>query len=190
MKRAFDFTASLAAIILLSPLFLVIALIILISDGSPVIYKQVRIGKDKKKFTIFKFRTMKNGTRLAPTGALKESEQQIIGVGKLLRKSSLDELPQLFNILKGDMSFVGPRPLIVNEGNIHALREAAGVYTVRPGLTGWAQVNGRDHVNNEQKIVLDKEYIEKQSLLFDFKILIRTFTSVIKSKDIADGGEF
>ncbi len=190
MKRALDFTAALAAIILLLPLFLVIALIILISDGAPVIYKQIRIGRGKKEFTIYKFRTMKNGTRLAPTGDLKESEQQLIGVGKILRKTSLDELPQLFNILKGDMSFVGPRPLIVNEGNIHELRQAAGVYAVRPGLTGWAQINGRDNVTYEEKVAFDKEYIEKQSLLFDFKILIRTFTSVLSGKDIVDGGEF
>ena len=189
MKRAFDFAASLTACIVLCPLFLVIALIILISDGSPVIYKQERIGKDMKKFTIYKFRTMKNGTRITATNNLTESEAQITAFGRKLRKTSIDELPQLFNILKGDMSFVGPRPLIVDEGEIHTLRQQAGVYSVRPGLTGWAQINGRDSISDEEKVKLDKEYIEKQSLWFDFKILLGTVTSVLKMKGVVEGGQ-
>ncbi len=189
MKRLLDFAASLFACILLFPLFLVIALIILISDGSPVIYKQERIGKDMKKFTIYKFRTMKNGTRVAATSELTEADDRITGFGRILRKTSIDELPQLFNILKGDMSFVGPRPLITEEGEIHNLRRDAGVYSVRPGLTGWAQINGRDRVSDEEKVHMDREYIKMQSLLFDLKILIMTVVSVFKADDIVEGGK-
>lgn len=188
MKRAFDFAASLIACILLSPLFLVIALIILITDGAPVIHKHKRIGKGMKKFTIYKFRTMKNGTRLTATVNLTESSEQITPFGRILRKTSLDELPQLFNILKGDMSFVGPRPLIIHEGEIHQMRKEAGVYSVRPGLTGWAQINGRDAISDEEKVKLDKEYIEKQSIAFDIKIMLGTVASVLKMKDVVEGG--
>ncbi len=189
MKRALDFFAALSATVLLSPVFLVIALVSFLSAGSPVIYRQERIGRNMKKFTIYKFRTMKNGTRLAPTNDLDEAHEQITAVGKILRKTSLDELPQLFNIIKGDMSFVGPRPLITEEGEIHELRRKAGVYAVRPGLTGWAQINGRDKLSDEDKVKMDREYIEKQSLLFDFKILVGTFTSVLKMKDVVEGNE-
>ncbi len=189
MKRALDFMASLIACILLSPVFLVIALIILITDGAPVIHKHKRIGKNMKKFTIYKFRTMKNGTRLTATVNLTESDEQITAVGRILRKTSLDELPQLFNILKGDMSFVGPRPLIVHEGDIHRLRNEAGVYSVRPGLTGWAQINGRDKVSDEEKVRMDKEYVDNRSIMFDFKIMLKTVTSVFKADNIVEGGQ-
>ncbi len=189
MKRILDLVTALIAAIILLPFFLIIAVVILVSDGAPVIYKQQRIGLNSKEFTIYKFRTMKNGTRVVATSELTESKQQLISAGNFLRKTSLDELPQLFNIIKGDMSYVGPRPLIVSEDKIHTLRKQAGVYSVRPGLTGWAQINGRDNVTPEEKVAMDKEYIERQSLLFDFKIFLKTFTSVIKSKDIVDGGE-
>lgn len=189
MKRVLDFTAALFACILLSPLFLVIALIILVTDGAPVIHKHKRIGKDMKKFTIYKFRTMKNGTRLTATVNLTESDEQITPIGRILRKTSIDELPQLFNILKGDMSFVGPRPLIIHEGDIHRMRKEAGVYAVRPGLTGWAQINGRDRVTDEEKVRLDKEYVEKQSIMFDLKIMLMTVLNVFKSEGVVEGGE-
>ncbi|MBR6620251.1 MAG: sugar transferase [Clostridia bacterium] len=188
VKRVLDFAAALIGCIILAPLFLVIALIILAVDGAPVIYTQKRIGKDMKEFTIYKFRTMKNGTRVAATNELTESHERITAFGRILRKTSIDELPQLINILKGDMSFVGPRPLITNEDRIHTLRRDAGVYTVRPGLTGWAQINGRDDVTVEEKVALDKEYVEKQSLIFDFKILLGTVTSVLKMKNVTEGG--
>ena len=189
MKRVLDFTAALFACILLFPLFLVIALIILVTDGAPVIHKHKRIGKDMKKFTIYKFRTMKNGTRLTATVNLTESDEQITPIGRILRKTSIDELPQLFNILKGDMSFVGPRPLIIHEGEIHKMRKEAGVYSVRPGLTGWAQINGRDRVSDEEKVRLDKEYVDKQSLMLDLKIMLMTVASVFKSDGVVEGGE-
>lgn len=188
MKRAFDFIGALIALILLSPVFVAVALIIFAVDGSPVIYKQKRIGKDTKPFTIYKFRTMKNGTRVTATINLRESHMQMIKCGPILRKTSIDELPQLINILKGDMSFVGPRPLIPEEGEIHTLRKNAGVYRVRPGLTGLAQISGRDKVSDVEKVKLDKEYVDNQSLITDIKILIRTFTSVFKMSDVVEGG--
>lgn len=189
MKRVLDIFASLSAIIVLSPVFIAVALIVLITDGSPAVYKQKRVGKDAKLFTIYKFRTMKNGTRLAATNDLKESENSMISCGSLLRKTSLDELPQLFNILKGDMSFVGPRPLIPEEEEIHLLRKENDIYSVRPGLTGYAQVNGRDKCSIEEKVRLDREYIEKKSLIFDIKIFFRTFINVFKMSDVVEGGK-
>lgn len=188
MKRALDIIMSLCAIIVLSPIFIITALIVIISDGMPVIYKQNRVGKDAVLFTIYKFRTMKNGTRVAATNELKESQSQITSCGGFLRKTSLDELPQLFNILKGDMSFVGPRPLIPEEEDIHALRLEHGVYAVRPGLTGLAQVNGRDKVSIEEKVRLDSEYVNTRTLGLDIKIFFKTFVNVFKMSDVVEGG--
>ena len=189
MKRFFDFTVSLLLIILLSPLFVIIGIIVLIDDGGPVVFKQYRVKKDNKLFFIYKFRTMKNNTRNTSTVDLTEAEFQITKSGRFLRKTSLDELPQLFNVLLGDMSFVGPRPLIPEEKEIRNLRKEYGVYSVRPGITGWAQVNGRDMLGDEEKALFDKEYIDKQSVLFDIKILFRTVLVVLKRENIAEGGE-
>ena len=189
MKRVFDFTVSLLLIIILSPLFLLISLIILIDAGCPVIFRQYRVGKDNKLFYIYKFRTMKNTTRNAAKCELDESESCITASGRLLRKTSLDEMPQLFNVLRGDMSFVGPRPLIPEEKEIRALRKEYNVYSVRPGITGLAQVNGRDKLSIEEKALFDKEYIDKQSLWLDFKILLKTVSVVLKRENIAEGGE-
>jgi len=188
MKRALDIIMSFFAIIILSPVFLITALIILIADGAPIIYKQKRVGKDANLFTIYKFRTMKNGTRVAATNDLKESQNQIIACGGFLRKTSLDELPQLINILKGDMSFVGPRPLIPEEEDIYKLRLEQGVYAVRPGLTGLAQVNGRDKVSIEEKVKLDSEYVQNHSLTLDTKIFFKTFVNVFTMSDVVEGG--
>ena len=189
MKRFFDFFFSLLALIVLSPVILILSLLVLISSGSPVIFKQERVGYGNRLFTIYKFRTMKDGMRQTRTEDLTEEEieNDITFVGKILRKLSLDELPQLYNILKGDMSFVGPRPLIPQEEEIRALREKYNVYSVRPGITGWAQVNGRDLVSVEQKAKLDKEYVENRTLLMDIKIMFRTVWVVLVGKDIADG---
>ncbi len=189
MKRAADFIISLLAILLLSPLLLVLALVILIADGAPVLYKQQRIGKDEKLFTIYKFRTMKNGTRLAASGDLTESEAQIIPGGRLLRRLSLDELPQLFNILKGDMSLIGPRPLIPEEKEIHELRRQYNVYRVRPGLTGLAQINGRDRLTCEEKARLDKEYVDHCGVAADLAILFKTVRKVLGMSDVIEGGD-
>ena len=189
MKRFFDFTVSLLVILALLPVFLIIGIIIAIDAGNPVIYKQYRVGKDNKLFYIYKFRTMKNNTRLAATKDLTEADSVITKSGRFLRKTSLDELPQLFNVLKGDMSFVGPRPLIPEEKEIRQLRKEYGIYSVRPGITGWAQVNGRDMLGDEEKALFDKEYIDKQSLIFDIKIMVKTVMVVLKRENIAEGGE-
>lgn len=189
MKRFFDFFFSLLALIVLSPVILILSLLVLVSSGSPVIFKQERVGYGNRLFTIYKFRTMKDGMRQTRTEDLTEEEieNDITFVGKILRKLSLDELPQLYNILKGDMSFVGPRPLIPQEEEIRVLREKYNVYSVRPGITGWAQVNGRDFISDEQKAKLDKEYVENRTLLMDIKIMFRTVWVVLVGKDIADG---
>ena len=132
---------------------------------------------------------MKNDTRNTATSDLTEAEFQITKSGRFLRKTSLDELPQLFNVLIGDMSFVGPRPLIPEEKEIRNLRRDYGVFSVRPGITGWAQVNGRDMLTDEEKALFDKEYVEKQSILFDIKIMIKTVAVVLKRENISEGGE-
>lgn len=189
MKRLFDFTVSLALIIMLLPIFILISLVIAVDAGRPVIYKQYRVGKDNKLFYIYKFRTMKNNTRLAATKDLTEADSVITKSGRILRKTSLDELPQLFNVLKGDMSFVGPRPLIPEEKEIRVLRKKYGIYSVRPGITGWAQVNGRDMLSDKEKALFDKEYIDKQSIAFDIKIMFKTVMVVLKRENIAEGNE-
>ncbi len=189
MKRFFDFTVSLLLIIVLSPIFLIISLIVLIDAGSPVVFKQYRVGKGNKLFYIYKFRTMKNNTRNIATAKLKEADRQITKSGRFLRKTSLDELPQLVNVLLGHMSFVGPRPLIPEEKEIRNLRKKYNVYSVRPGITGWAQVNGRDMLSNKEKALFDKEYIDKQSLWLDIKIMFKTVAVVLKRENISEGGE-
>ena len=187
MKRVFDFIISLFALIILSPLFLLVALIILIGDGKPVLFRQKRVGKNNELFTIYKFRTMKRGTENVASGKLQNANAKITKFGRILRATSIDELPQLFNILNGTMSLVGPRPLIPEETEIRELREKYNVYSIRPGITGWAQVNGRDNISLEQKALLDKEYVEKQSLGFDIKILIMTVLKVLRRDDVNEG---
>ena len=182
IKRITDILVSLFALILLSPLLLIVCLISLISQGTPIFIGQIRYGKNAKKFKVLKFRTMRKD---APTVASAEIKKQYITKwGAMLRKTSIDELPQLFNVLKGDMSLVGPRPLIVQEEEIHQLRLEAGIYCVRPGITGLAQINGRDECTNEEKTYYDKKYIEKMSPAFDLKILFGTVMPVIMRKDI------
>ena len=187
MKRVFDFIISLFAFIILSPLFLLISLTILIGDGKPVLFRQKRVGKNNELFTIYKFRTMKRGTENVASGKLENANAKITKFGRILRATSIDELPQLFNILNGTMSLVGPRPLIPEETEIRELREKYNVYTIRPGITGWAQVNGRDNISLEQKALLDKEYVEKQSLGFDIKILVMTVLKVLRREDVNEG---
>ena len=188
MKRFFDVVCSLAAIVLLSPVMLIIAIAILIDDGSPVLFKQDRVGLNNELFKIKKFRTMKRGTRNTSTADLSESNDCITKTGKFLRKTSLDELPQLFNVLDGSMSFVGPRPLIPEEDHIRTLRLENDIYSVRPGVTGWAQINGRDSLSDEEKTKFDREYIEKHSITFDAKIFFKTILVVLTGKDVVEGG--
>lgn len=186
MKRIFDLTVSILAIIVLSPLFLAVSVAILITDGAPVLFKQERVGKDNKLFIVYKFRTMRNGIGDVATSHLDDANEKITKTGKFLRLTSIDELPQLFNIINGTMSLVGPRPLIPAEKEIRELRAEYGVYSVRPGITGYAQINGRDNIDDETKARLDKEYVENQSFLFDMKIIFKTFAKVLGRADIKD----
>ena len=187
MKRVLDFLISLFALIILSPLFLVVSVGVLISDGSPVFFRQKRVGKNNELFEIYKFRTMKRVTENVASNDLSDADVKITRFGKILRATSIDELPQLLNILNGSMSLIGPRPLIPEETRIRELREKYNVYSVRPGITGWAQVNGRDNVSAEKKALLDKEYVEKQSLMFDIKIFFMTIHQVLCRKDVNEG---
>lgn len=187
MKRVLDFIISLFALIILSPLFLIVSVCILISDGSPVFFRQKRVGKNNELFEIYKFRTMKRGTENVASNDLSDANVKITKFGKILRATSIDELPQLLNILNGTMSLIGPRPLIPEETKIRELRQKYNVYSVRPGITGWAQVNGRDNVSAEKKALLDKEYVEKQSLMFDIKIFFMTIHQVLCRKDVNEG---
>ncbi len=187
MKRFFDFCASLILLIILSPLFLIVSLIIIIDDGMPVIFSQTRVGRGNELFSIYKFRTMKNGTRNVASGNLEESGECITKSGRFLRKTSIDEFPQLVNILTGKMSFVGPRPLIPEETEIRALREKYNVYSVRPGMTGLAQINGRDNLTVEEKAEFDRQYVENRTLLLDIKIMFKTVFAVLTGKDVVEG---
>jgi len=187
-KRVFDFAVSLAALVCLSPVFAVVTLIIARDDGLPVFFRQERVGKGAVNFKIWKFRTMKKSApRSVPTGELENAEACITKSGAFLRKTSLDELPQLINVLFGSMSLVGPRPLIPEEVAVHHLRSELLVYRMTPGLTGWAQVNGRDRVTIEEKIMLDREYYKKSSVMFDLKILLKTVFVVLKKDGYAEG---
>lgn len=200
VKRAFDLTATAMAVIVLSPLFLILSVIVYLGDPGAVIYGQVRIGKNGKPFKMWKFRSMyRNADQMIDQLSEEQKRQyhtefkidndpRITPIGNFLRKTSLDELPQLFNVLAGDMSFIGPRPLIPEESHIRELRREYGVYSVRPGLTGWAQVNGRDCLSDEEKAEYDREYIERRSLLFDTKIFFRTIWVVLTGKDVVEGG--
>ena len=176
--------AALFLLIILSPIFIIVGLLIFIQDGFPVFFKQKRVGVNYYFFFIYKFRTMKKDTPNVATHLLTNPEQYLLKIGALLRKLSLDELPNLINIIKGEMVFVGPRPALYNQDDLMALRVAAGVDKLIPGITGWAQVNGRDELNLEQKVTLEKEYLAKKSLFIDFQILIKTFTNVLGSKGI------
>ena len=183
MKRLFDIAASVSALVLLSPLLAMVALLVFLDDGAPVVFRQSRVGKNNELFKVYKFRTMRRETKNTAQSELRGGDC-LTRSGKFLRMLSLDELPQLLNILGGQMSFVGPRPLIPEEMEIRQLRLDAGVYAVLPGLTGWAQVNGRAHVSDEAKVALDSEYIAKRSFWLDIKILVKTFGQVLTSKDV------
>ena len=189
LKRLIDLVLSAVGIIVLAIPMGVIALIIKITDPGPVFFKQKRVGLNKTHFNLYKFRSMKMSTpKDCPTHLLENPEQYITSIGKILRKSSLDELPQLFNILKGEMSVIGPRPALWNQYDLIEERDKYGANDVRPGLTGWAQINGRDELEIDVKAKLDGEYIEKMSFAFDCKCFIGTITSVLKSDGVVEGG--
>ena len=183
-KRLIDIVGSLCGIILLSPLFLIVAILIKLDSKGPIIFKQIRIGKDSKPFNIYKFRSMKVESPNLSTEEFKNASDFITRVGKFIRKTSIDELPQLVNILKGDMSIVGPRPVIEKEVRLLELRKECKVDSILPGITGLAQINGRDHVDDYQKVKYDFEYLVKRNLLLDIKIIINTILKVAKSEGI------
>lgn len=176
--------AALLLIIIFSPVFLFVAFFILIEDGLPVFFKQKRVGVNYSFFWIYKFRSMKKNTPNVATHLLENPGQYLLKVGGTLRKLSLDELPNLINIFNGEMVFVGPRPALYNQDDLMRLRIEAGVDKLKPGITGWAQINGRDELSLEEKVKLEKEYLIRNSFLFDFEILVKTFTNVLFSKGV------
>lgn len=188
LKRILDFALSLIGLIVLSPLFLVLAVLIKFDSKGPILFKQKRIGKNKKYFYILKFRTMKTDTpKDMPTHLLENADAYITKIGKFLRKTSLDELPQIINILKGEMSIIGPRPALWNQYDLISERDKYGANNIKPGLTGWAQINGRDELPVDVKARLDGEYVEKMSFVFDCKCFFKTIISVIKHEGIVEG---
>jgi O-antigen biosynthesis protein WbqP len=172
-------------LILFFPIILIVALAILFEDGFPVFFTQKRVGINYSFFHIYKFRSMKKNTPNVATHLLTNPEQYLLKIGKFIRKTSLDELPNLINIIKGDMVFVGPRPALYNQDDLMALRVAAGVEKLKPGITGWAQINGRDDISIEKKVQFEKEYLHKKSFLFDVEIIIKTFTNVLFIKGVS-----
>jgi O-antigen biosynthesis protein WbqP len=186
-KRLFDIVFSFLALILLSPLFLVVCTIIYFTPDCKVFFSHERRGRKGAPFKMYKFQTMKSSAPNCPTSELENPEQYITKIGKILRKTSIDELPQLWNILKGDMSFVGPRPLISSELRAHRMRLEGGVYRFRPGLTGWAQVNGRDDITLKKKVNFDKYYCDNWSIMLDIKIMFMSVKTVILREGFHEG---
>ena len=189
VKRSIDFILALLGLIILWPVFLVLIIAIKVDSPGPVCFRQKRVGIHKSHFEILKFRTMRIDTpKDMPTHLLKNPEQYITKVGKFLRKTSLDELPQIINILKGDMSVVGPRPALWNQYDLIAEREKYGANDVRPGLTGWAQINGRDELEIPVKARLDGEYVKKLGPVIDLRCFFGTFLSVLRADGVVEGG--
>jgi O-antigen biosynthesis protein WbqP len=188
-KRIIDVILSFLGLLVLSPVFLILVIAIKIDSKGPVLFKQKRVGINKSHFYILKFRTMKTDTpKDTPTHLLENPEQYITRVGKFLRKTSLDELPQIWNIFVGHMSIIGPRPALWNQFDLISERDRYGANDVRPGLTGWAQINGRDELPIEVKAKWDGEYVEKISFWMDIKCFFGTIVSVLKSDGVVEGG--
>ena len=171
-------------LILLTPIFIIVGILILFEDGFPVFFRQKRVGVNYSFFNIYKFRSMKKNTPNVATHLLQNPEQYVLKIGKVLRKLSLDELPNLINIVKGEMVFVGPRPALFNQDDLMELRIESGVDKLKPGITGWAQINGRDEISLEEKVKFEKEYLIRKSFWFDIKIMVFTFISVLKSDGV------
>lgn len=188
-KRFYDTVLSFIGLIVLSPLLLVLVILIKLDSKGPILFKQKRIGRNKKHFYILKFRTMRIDTpKDTPTHMLENPEQWITKVGKFLRKTSLDEIPQIINILKGDMSIIGPRPALWNQYDLVEERDKYDVHKLYPGLTGYAQINGRDELPIPEKAKLDGYYVKHISLWLDIKIFFGTIVSIFKSDGVVEGG--
>ena len=189
IKTVLDFLLSLIGIIVAAVPMLIISVFIKKEDPGPVLFTQKRVGIHKSFFTLYKFRSMKLSTpHDVPTHQLENPEQYLLRCGKFIRKYSLDELPQLFNILKGDMSIIGPRPALWNQEDLIAERDKYGANDVKPGLTGWAQINGRDELEIPVKAKLDGEYVERESFLFDCRCFFGTFLKVLRHEGVVEGG--
>ena len=186
MERFLDVIISLLILVILSPLFLILAVIIKLNSKGPVFFTQMRIGKGNELFKFYKFRTMEVGTPNVATDKLDNTKSYITSVGKVLRKTSIDELPQLINTLKGDMTFVGPRPALYNQKALKDMRTKVGVHKLVPGVTGWAQINGRDDNDDRQKTEHDLYYLKNKSFLLDIKILFSTVFKVLKAEGVND----
>lgn len=189
LKRGIDFILSLLGLVVLAPVFLMLIIGIKVDSPGPVLFRQKRVGIHKTHFSILKFRTMRIDTpKDMPTHLLQNPEQYITKVGKFLRKTSLDELPQIVNILKGDMAIVGPRPALWNQYDLVEERDKYGANDIRPGLTGWAQINGRDELEIPVKARFDGEYVEKMGLKMDLRCFFGTFISVLRGDGVVEGG--
>jgi O-antigen biosynthesis protein WbqP len=184
MKRIFDLLAALGLILTFAPLFLLVVLAIRLTSVGPVLFRTQRVGKGNKLFTMYKFRTMRMETPQVATHLLKNPDQFLTPIGKLLRRTSLDELPQVINVLRGEMSLVGPRPALFNQEDLIALRTAGGIDALIPGITGWAQVNGRDELPIPEKVKLDEWYLKNRSLWLDLKIVGMTVFKVIRKEGV------
>ncbi len=189
LKRCVDIVCASIFFIITFPVMLIVALLIKAYDKGSIFFIQTRIGKNAKPFKIYKFRTMLTSTPNLATSLLEDSDKYITKLGKILRKTSIDEFPQVFNILKGDMSVVGPRPVIESEIELINKRIKAGVYSISPGLTGLAQINGRDKISVDEKVKYDKEYLDHISPWLDIKIMFYTIFKVFKKEDVVDGKE-
>jgi O-antigen biosynthesis protein WbqP len=185
LKRGFDLVVALAALVVLSPVLLAVALLVRLDSPGPAIHWSRRVGRDNRIFAMPKFRTMRTDTPDVATHLLEDPGRWITPLGRTLRRTSLDELPQVWSVLIGQMSFVGPRPALFNQDDLTALRTEAGVHALRPGLTGWAQVNGRDELSIPQKVRFDREYLERMSLGFDLRILAMTAASVLRRDSVS-----
>ncbi len=189
IKYSFDWISAFIATLVFSPLILIISILIKVTSKGPVLFRQKRIGQNKKAFYVFKFRSMRINTPSdIPTHKLKNPDQFITPLGRFLRKTSLDEIPQLFNILLGEMSIIGPRPALWNQDDLIAERDKYGVNKLRPGVSGWAQINGRDKLTIQEKAKLDGEYVKKQSFWFDLVIIIKTAFLIFKDDSVVEGG--
>ena len=175
---------ALLVLIILLPAILIISIVIILDDGFPIIFKQTRVGLENKHFNLFKFRSMKKDMKDIPSHLLEDSKNYFTNIGPWLRKYSVDEIPQLFNILTGEMNFVGPRPALYNQKDLITLRKKFNINGLKPGITGWAQVNGRDNIDISEKVRLDKFYLENRTFSLNFKIILLTMVKVFRADNV------